>query len=313
MAEGTFEFNSRYKKKDFDFQRLSWKPIAAVIILLILVFIGINSVKTIPVGHVGVATLFGKINKTSYKPGIYLVNPLFKWTLFDVRQKSHKESAQVPTQDQLQTSVDVSIQYNITASKAPEILEKTGSEEAAVNVHLVPKLRSLIREQGKSIKRAEDFFNETTQERLQGTLKVSLTEFLEEKGIEVTAVLIRDITLPPFITKAIEAKKEREQAVERQKAELERYRTEQQQFVAAAEASRKAAEEEAARQRVLADAQAYEIEKVTKAMAANPFYLQLQAIEALKSISKDPAAKVYFLDGNSPSPLPLMHIGEKEK
>ena len=37
----------------------------------------------------------------------------------------------------------------------------------------------------------------------------------------MTAVLIRDITLPPFIVEAIEKKKEREQAVERERAELE--------------------------------------------------------------------------------------------
>lgn len=35
-----------------------------------------------------------------------------------------------------------------------------------------------------------------------------------------------NITLPPFIMRAIEAKKEREQEVEKQKAELERFRTE---------------------------------------------------------------------------------------
>jgi len=34
-------------------------------------------------------------------------------------------------------------------------------------------------------------------------------------------------------------------------------------------------------------------------------------LEALKAISKDPASKIYFMDGNSPSPLPLMNIGSK--
>ncbi len=47
-------------------------------------------------------------------------------------------------------------------------------------------------------------------------------DLLEPKGIIVSAVLIRDITLPPFIVQAIEQKKEREQAVERERAELER-------------------------------------------------------------------------------------------
>ena len=35
----------------------------------------------------------------------------------------------------------------------------------------------------------------------------------------------------------------------------------------------------------------------------------LSALEALKAISKDPASKIYFMDGDSPSPLPLMNIG----
>jgi regulator of protease activity HflC (stomatin/prohibitin superfamily) len=123
--------------------------------------------------------------------------------------------------------------------------------------------------------------------------------------------LIRDITLPAFISKAIEAKKEREQAVEKQKAELERFKTEQQQVIAQAEAQRRAAEELAQQKRVLADAQAYEIEKINQAIGSNPSYIKLQSLEALKSISKDPASKVYFIDSNSSQPLPLMHLSDK--
>ncbi len=123
-------------------------------------------------------------------------------------------------------------------------------------------------------------------------------------------MLIRDISLPPFIVQAIEQKKEREQAVERERAELERVRTELQQHVAKASAGREAAEQEAARKRILADATAYEIKKINEAVASNPAYIQLQSLVALKAISKDPGSKLYFLDGSSPSPLPLMHLGE---
>jgi regulator of protease activity HflC (stomatin/prohibitin superfamily) len=192
----------------------------------------------------------------------------------------------------------------------PQILQGTGTAVDAVHVHLIPKLRSLLREQGKSIKRAEDFFQEETQNMLQVALLEGLRIYLAPKGIEVEAVLIRDISLPPFITKAIEAKKEREQEVEKQKAELERFRTEQQQKIAAAAAEREAAEEQAKRQRVLADAQAYEITKLNQAMGSRPVYLRLKALEALQAMSKDPAAKLYFLNGDSPDPLPLMHLGE---
>ena len=104
----------------------------------------------------------------------------------------------------------------------------------------------------------------------------------------------------------------REQGKSIERAELERVRTELQQQVARAEAGRAAAIEDAERQRTLADAQAYEITKINDAIARNPAYIQLQSLEALKAISKDPASKVYFIDGSSPTQLPLMHLGDTQ-
>jgi len=225
-------------------------------------------------------------------------------------KKTHQEHAGVPSQDQLTTQIDVSVQYRLQGDMAPQVLGETGTAGQAITVHLIPKLRSLLREQGKSIVRAEDFFLEETQQQLQDSLFSGLSEFLTPKGISVEAVLLRDINLPQFITKAIEQKKEREQAVERQRAELERFRLEQQQIVALAEAQKDAAEQEADRRRMIADAQAYEIEKINQAIANNPAYIQLEALKALTEISKDPASKIYFLDSNSPMPLPLMNIGD---
>ncbi len=279
----------------------------------LLLYFGSLFVKTVPPGRVGVATIFGNVVAEGYSQGIHVpVNPLYRWTMYDAREKTHIETANVPSQDQLQTKLDVSVQYRIDGVMAPIILEETGDEVAAVRVHLVPKLRSLLREQGKSIVRAEDFFKEETQENLQVGLTDGLREYLEPKGIIVSAVLIRDITLPPFIVEAIEQKKEREQAVEQEKAELERVRTELQQHVARAEAGREAAVQEAERKRTLADAQAYEITQINNAIARNPAYIQLQSLEALKAISKDPASKLYFMDGSSPNPLPLMHLGDTQ-
>ena len=282
-----------------------------IVVIGVLILIGMNFYKTVPPGRVGVATLFGNVQTQVYSQGLHIpVNPLYRWVLFDARQQTHQETANVPSQDQLQTKLDVSVQFRIDGSMAPEILQNTGDASSAVRVHLIPKLRSALREQGKSIKRAEDFFLEETQDKLQTALTDTLADYLAPKGIIVSAVLIRDIQLPPFIVAAIEKKKEREQAVEQERAELERVRTELQQHVARAEAGFQAAEQEAARKRVLADAQAYEITQINKAIARNPAYIQLQSLEALKEISKDPASKIYFLDGSSPAPLPLMHLGD---
>lgn len=280
-----------------------------ILIAVIVLLAGSRCIKVIPAGHVGVATLFGSVKDQPYNEGFHIVNPLLGWQLFDARQKTHMETAGVPSQDQLTTEVDISVQYRIIATMAPEIYKNTGTYEQAVNVHLIPKVRSLLREQGKGIVRAEDFFKEETQQQLQVSLQAELESFLQPKGIEVNDVLIRDIQLPSRLVAQIQQKKETEQQAERQKAELIRYETEQQQQVVKAKADRQAAEEEAERRKLIADAQAYEIEAINKAISSNPAYIQLQSLEALKAMSKDPAAKIYFLNGDSPAPLPLLNLG----
>ena len=290
----------------------SFLIVTAICVMFIAGF-GSKIFKIVQPGHVSIASLFGSVKDEAYREGLHIVNPLYKWHDYDVRQKSHLEQAKVPSQDQLQTDLEVSVQYTINPDMASRILKETGTPEQLKSVHLVPKLRSLLREQGKSIKRAEDFFLEETQATLQDSLLAGLKAYLGSYGVDVSAVLIRNIELPRFIQGAIEQKKEREQAVERQKAELDRYTTEQQQLLAQATAERKAAEQEAIMVKTLADAKAYEIKAINKAMAQNPAYIKLQALEALKAISKDPASKIYFLDGSSPSPLPLMHIGDPDR
>ena len=281
-----------------------------IVVVGIFMWFGSSLYQQVPAGYVGVATLFGEVQSDPYEEGLHIpVNPFYEWFLYDVRQKSHLEEANVPSQDQLQTKIQVSVQFRLMNDMAPKILQETGAAQDVLRVHIVPKLRSLLREQGKAIKRAEDFFLEETQQNMQTSLVGGLRDYLGTKGVNVGAVLIRDISLPPFIIKAIESKKEREQEVEKQKAELLRFETEQQQKVALAKAESEAATEQAAKLRVLADAQAYESEKINKAIGNNPNYVKLQALEALKAISKDPASKIYFMDGDSPSPLPLMNIG----
>jgi len=259
---------------------------------------------------VAVATLFGKVKETPYTEGLHIpVNPLYEWSYFDIREKTILEHAGVPSQDQLQTSIDISIQYSLIGSAAPHMLQETGLATSVVEVHLVPKFRSVIRELGKTIEKAEDFYSDSTQAKLQTAMLLNLQEALEPKGINVTDILIRDITLPEFIEAAIEQKKIRLQQGEEQKAELERFTTEQQQHIVLAEAQRAAAEKEAEMIRLLADAEAYRISQINLAIQNNSSYIQLQAMEALKAISKDSSSKIYFMNGDSPSPLPLMNMG----
>ena len=101
--------------------------LTAVSVLAVVIII-MNVYKTVPVGHVGVATLFGKAQLEGYPEGLHIpVNPLYKWTMFDARKKTHLETANVPSQDQLQTRLDVSVQYRIDGAMAAKILGATGT------------------------------------------------------------------------------------------------------------------------------------------------------------------------------------------
>lgn len=294
------------------------KAVKYVIPVFVFLFVGLIALagkrlwKTVPPGHVAVATMFGKVIDTPYDAGLHIpVNPLYEWTMYDTRNKTREELISVPSQDQLQTKIKVNIQYNIISGKAPDVLQETGTVENVVQIHLVPKVRSVVREQGKTIAKAEDFYKDETQDQLESNILAELQKTLTDKGINIQEVLIREIDLPEFINKAIEDKKVREQEGEKQKAELERFTTEQKQQVVAAEAKQKAAEKEAEMIKMLADAEAYRIMKINEAIKNNPSYIQLQAMEALKEISKDESSKIYFMNGDSPSPLPLMNMGTK--
>jgi len=237
--------------------------------------------QTVPKGHVAVTSSFGDIRSRVYPAGLHFpVVPWWGWDNFHIRQKPFEvRGIGVPTQDKLVTKFDLNVQYQVIPEMAPVILGETGNTEQVIAVHLEPKTRSLLRDVGKTIEKAEDLFTEGTQERLQTVLETRLAEYMQPKGIAISAVLLRNIELPALIT------------------------------VAQAEAEKNAAEQEAEKQRLLADARAYEIEAINEALANAPGYIQLQALRALEEMSKNPASQIYFMDGQATMPLPLMHMG----
>jgi regulator of protease activity HflC (stomatin/prohibitin superfamily) len=288
-------------------------PKFAIVLLaaLLLLMFGQRFLHSVPAGHVGVAILFGEVQEESYPEGLHFVNPLLSWKDLDARQDTYKiTQLEMPTQDQLLSKVDLSIQWRLDQARAAAIIRDTGDKSRLVDVHLKPTARSLVRELGTTIERAEDLFKDEVRDQLSQEIERELKAYVAGKGILVDSVLLRNINLPPVLAEAIGRKKEREQEVERQRAELERVKLEQEQQVAQAQASRRAAEEDAKRLRILAEAKAFEISTINKAASGNPAYIQLQSLEALKKMAEDPAAKLYFMDSNAPSPLPLLNLGD---
>ncbi len=110
-----------------------------------------------------------------------------------------------------------------------------------------------------------------------------LTSYLEPKGVLVQAVLFRDITLPSVVTSAVIQTKERQEQLEREKAQLKIVEQQAQQQVKQAEAKQEAAKSEAKAMIIHADAKAYKIEKEAAAQAkANTLLAESVTMELIQ-------------------------------
>lgn len=311
-------------------KKLSLSPgmITTAIGIVIFLIIVTRFFATIPAGHVGVGTMFGKVQANIYTEGIHFINPLVEITLFDARQKTHKESMGVPSSDQLITKFDLSIQYRLIKEQAPVMLKETGTPREVIEVHMMPLLRSQMREIGKSVQRAENFYEQSVQQRIQEELLLGLSS-LAKKGIKIEKLLIRDVTLPKIITNAVMRKKEAAQAAEKAKEELKKFKVDQERKEAQAEAEKRAeliqankkkevmlikanAELEAAKinaQAVLvrAEADAAAKRKIIEAMTLDG-YLKVESMRILKELQK--GNHLIILDPDAVSPLPFLNLTE---
>ena len=247
---------------------LSVKAIVAVVVLFLLAWLGMNSYTTVAPGHNKVGTLFGEVSGQPLAEGFHIVNPILKFYTYDLRVHTQTwEQVQVPSQDKLKTSMDISVTFRINPSHTPRMLQETGNLNDVIVKLLTPKVRSLLREAGKSVAKSQDFYLDTTQRDMQLFMEDGLTDYMFKKGITVEAVLFRDITLPQVVTSAVIQTKERQEQLEREKAQLRIVEQQAQQQVKQAEAREQAAKSDANAKRTLADAEAYEIEKLADAQA----------------------------------------------
>ena len=257
-------------------------------------------------GHVGVSVVGGKITG-QVDAGWGFINPLADMREFDCRQKTMDfPSIALRSQDQLETLFDISVQYNAIRSMASTMTKETGDLESVVDIHLVPKFRSVARDAGRGVLDSKEFFTEAIQQSMTDVMLTAMTEFMAPKGIEVTAVLIRAIDPPQFIEEAVQRREEREQETERQKAELARFEIEQEQRVVSAQAEFDAAELQAKKILVLATADADAVKLMGKAITQNPLVLRMEYFKTWNG-----TLPTTLLGGNDMDMNLLMPVGGK--
>lgn len=251
---------------------------ASALALLILIPFLLESVGT---GQIKVATKFGKVTGQQLSEGLHFpVNPILSWDNFNTLERSILfEGIGVPAVDQMEASMDISVQFRLLPDQVVHVRRTTGDEDRLLNVHFLPNARGVLRDAGRSTKNVEAFFDDTKITEYRLTAKNTLNERLVPEGIEVLDVIVRNVTLPQVITTAIETKKKREQEVQEQQAKLETQKLVAEETVQLAQADRDSAILNAEAKKTRANARAYEIAQIQRELAKSPNFIKLVQAE----------------------------------
>jgi len=252
--------------------------VLAVGFLVILFF---ASVVSVPTGHVGVLTLFGKVTGEVLGEGIHLINPLKSVQRLSIQTQSVKESASVPSNEGLILALDTSLLFHLDRSKAAEVYQRVGANYAEKIVE--PTLRAAIRA-ATSAHTANALYT-NARELVQQQIQEELTAQLAPRGVIIENVLLRDVQLPAMLKTSIEAKQQAEQDALRMSFILQKEK------------------QEAERKRIEAQGIA-DFQKIV-AQGISTQLLEWKGIEATEKLATSSNSKVVVV-GNTKNGLPLI-------
>ncbi|HTC46114.1 MAG TPA: prohibitin family protein [Candidatus Aquilonibacter sp.] len=250
----------------------------AAFVLVILLFSAVTRVGT---GHVGVLTLFGRVTGETLGEGMHVINPLKTDNELSIQTQTLKESASVPSSEGLMMSLDTSLIYHLNPDRASEVFQKIGADYE--NVVVEPTLRSAIREATASHTANALYTGE--REMVGKQIYDQVSAQLNQRGLTVENVLLRDIQLPATLKSAIEAKQQAEQESLAMNFRLQKET------------------QEAQRKRIEA-AGVRDFQQIV-AQGITPSLLEWKGIEATENLAKSPNSKVVVI-GNNKNGLPLI-------
>jgi len=252
-----------------------------IVVLIFFVIVLFSSVVSVPTGHVGVLTLFGKVTGEALGEGIHVINPLKSVQKLSIQTQSVKESASVPSNEGLILALDTSLLFHLDRSKAAEVYQKVGANYAEKIVE--PTLRAAIRS-ATSAHTANALYT-NARELVQQQIQDELTAQLAPRGVIIENVLLRDVQLPAMLKTSIEAKQQAEQDALRMNFILQKEK------------------QEAERKRIEAQGIA-DFQKIV-AQGISTQLLEWKGIEATEKLATSSNSKVVVV-GNTKNGLPLI-------
>ncbi len=247
------------------------------ILSLVLITSVLMSCSVIRQGEIGMKRRIGKLDQNIMEPGAVVYNPFITRVIkMPIRTMNMEINTNLPSKEGLNVTAVISILYRIVPEKAPSIVENIGVGNE-VNV-----IASVFRSSAADV--CSRFFAKDMHSAQRASIEKEITEqmssILESRGFEIEAVLLKNISLPAGLARAVEEKLEAEQIAQRMEFLLDREKLEAQRKIIEAEGVRDA-------QRIISEGLSDKI-------------IQWQSIEAFRELSQSPNTKIIMTDGSTP-------------
>ncbi|GEM_PF-517749 len=187
-------------------RRMSWGLIVALLALPCVSGCGLTVVED---GQAGVKAAFGHIADQALGPGWHVYLPAVSWVeVWDIKTQEIKETAQVPSSEGLISQLDVSVIYNVPSNQAVQVRKTIGRNyrETILEPYVREAIRNVV--SGYAVKA---LFSDAGRKEIGENILTFLRGKLDQRGIVVQDVLLRDVRLPPTFAQSIESKLRAEQ------------------------------------------------------------------------------------------------------
>ena len=250
-------------------KKISKLAIIVVAVVLVAV-VGFSSFATIPEGYIGLRYQFGKIVDVNTDAGLHFKVPFVEQVvLVDVREQVFELTTTAYTSDtQTVEALNLKVNYVVTKSNAAELQRSVGIKNVSDKL-IMPRVNTILKNEIGQY-RAEDLVQ--SRNALQEEVEKALSEQLEPYGVQVISLSIVNIDFDDSFEEAVRAKVVAEQEALKAQNKTKEKEEQAKQMVIEAQA-------EADSNRVIADSEAYAIEKIQEALSKNPQYIELEKVK----------------------------------
>ena len=212
-----------------------------MIIFSILLVIGMitffASTTIVPTGHIGVVTLYSKVQEKYLDAGFHFIKPFVESVHdVDIRTQKYENTVEGSAKDLQIVNITMSINYQIKPEKVSKLYAEVGADYS--NIILNPALQSSLKASIAQFA-AEEMI--TKRAEVSNSITTELNARLEEY-FNISAVNLENIAFTEEYNKAIEAKTTNEQKAQAEQAQLEIVKVQNEQKINTAEAEAKVRE-----------------------------------------------------------------------